>query len=120
MDARHVFAAGLALIGLSCFRGAQVDASWMWEQFVPIQIMQAIGQPMAVVSMLFLATSVVQPMEGPYVSGFVNTLRALSTLLGGALVNPSPPTCHSSPAHHIAGPTQRPGVRPDRRNRRRR
>ncbi|HEY9216231.1 MAG TPA: MFS transporter [Ancylobacter sp.] len=87
VDARYVFAAGLALIGISCFRGAQVDANWIWEQFVPVQIMQAIGQPMAVVSMLFLATSVVQPMEGPYVSGFVNTLRALSTLLGGAFIN---------------------------------
>ncbi len=87
VDARYVFATGLALIGLACFRGAQIDASWTWEQFQPIQIMQAIGQPMAVVSMLFLATSVVQPMEGPYVAGFVNTLRALSTLLGSAVVN---------------------------------
>ncbi|TLX41593.1 MFS transporter [Xanthobacter autotrophicus] len=87
VDARFVFAAGLALIGLSCFHAARVDTTWTWEQFVPAQSLQAVGQPMAVVSMLFLATSVVQPMEGPYIAGFVNTLRSISTLIGGALVN---------------------------------
>jgi len=39
-----------------------------------------------VVSMLFLATSVVQPSEGPYVTGTINTLRALGTLLGGTVI----------------------------------
>ncbi|WP_226584501.1 MFS transporter [Acuticoccus sediminis] len=87
VDARLVLAAGLALIGLSCFRAAQVDSNWIWEQFVPTQLMQAAGQPMAVVSMLFLATSVVHPMEGPHIAGFVNTLRAISSLLGAAMVN---------------------------------
>ena len=34
----------------------------------------------------FLATSVVRPSEGPYVSGTINTLRALGSLIGGAVV----------------------------------
>ena len=51
-----------------------------------VQMLQALGQPMAVVSMLFLATSVVRPSEGPYVSGTINTLRALGSLIGGAVV----------------------------------
>lgn len=87
VDARLVFATGLALIGLSCFQASHVDTSWIWEQFIPAQLMQAVGQPMAIVSMLFLATSVVQPMEGPYIAGFVNTLRSVSSLVGGAIVN---------------------------------
>ncbi len=41
---------------------------------------------MAVVSMLFLITSVVQPAEGPYVSGTINTLRAFGSLAGAAAV----------------------------------
>ncbi|WP_429258952.1 hypothetical protein [Paraburkholderia sp. GAS334] len=41
---------------------------------------------MAVISVLFLATSVVQPMEGPVVSGIVNVLRALGTLSGDAIL----------------------------------
>ncbi|MET3599717.1 MFS transporter [Martelella mangrovi] len=86
VDARYVLAGGLVLIGLACFWGAQIDPSWTWRQFVPAQILQAIGQPMAVVSMLFLATSVVQQMEGPYIAGLVNTLRAAGTVVGVAAV----------------------------------
>ncbi|WP_371743813.1 MFS transporter [Mangrovicoccus sp. HB161399] len=86
VDARAVFGGGLLLIGLSCLYAARLDADWTWSEFLPAQLMQAFGQPMAVVSMLFLATSVVQPMEGPYVAGLVNTLRALGTLAGVAAI----------------------------------
>jgi DHA2 family multidrug resistance protein len=85
-DARIVFAFGLLLIALACFSGAQLTSDWNRDQFVLAQTLQAFGQPMAVVSMLFLATSVVQPQEGPYVSGTVNTLRALGSLIGAAVV----------------------------------
>jgi DHA2 family multidrug resistance protein len=85
-DARVVFAAGLFLIALACFSGAHLSAAWSADQFVVAQALQALGQPMAVVAMLFLATSVVQPEEGPYVSGVVNMLRALGSLIGAAVI----------------------------------
>jgi DHA2 family multidrug resistance protein len=50
------------------------------------QLLQAIGQAMAVVSLLFLTTSVVQPMEGPFVAGTINTLRAFGVIFGGAII----------------------------------
>ncbi|RII99870.1 MFS transporter [Achromobacter sp. K91] len=86
VDARMVFSAGLVLIALACLAGAQLTVTWNREQFVLAQALQAVGQPMAVVSMLFLITSVVQPHEGPYVSGAINTLRALGSVLGAAVV----------------------------------
>ncbi|WP_290873954.1 MFS transporter, partial [Aquabacterium sp.] len=86
VDARHLFALGLALIAAACWTASRVDVDWMAPQFLTAQLMQAIGQPLAVVSLLFLSTSVVQPMEGPFVSGIVNTLRACGTLVGSALV----------------------------------
>lgn len=86
VDARYLFAVGLLLIATACWTGAQLTSAWMAEQFALAQALQALGQPMTVISLLFLATSVVQPMEGPQVSGIVNGLRALGTLLGGALV----------------------------------
>lgn len=86
VDARLVFAGGLLLIATACFIGAHLDASWNRDQFVLQQALQALGQPMAVVAMLFLCTSVVQPHEGPFVSGNINTLRAVGSLLGGAVV----------------------------------
>jgi DHA2 family multidrug resistance protein len=85
-DARKVFALGLALIALACLLGSQFTADWIATQFLWAQLLQCVGQPMAVVSMLFLGTGVVQPMEGPYVAGTINTLRALGVLLGGAMV----------------------------------
>src|SRR2546423_1089465 len=63
-----------------------LTSDWTRDQFVVAQTLQALGQPMAVVAMLFLATSVVQPPEGPYVSGLINTLRAFGSLAGAALV----------------------------------
>jgi DHA2 family multidrug resistance protein len=86
-DARIVFAAGLGLIALACFSGMQLTSDWNREQFVMAQTLHALGQPMAVVSLLFLATSVVQPNEGPYVSGSINMLRAFGSLAGAAAVS---------------------------------
>lgn len=86
IDARIVFAAGLFLIALACFSGSQLTSDWNRDQFIAAQTLQAFGQPMAVISMLFLATSVVQPHEGPYVSGTINTLRAFGSLIGAAVV----------------------------------
>lgn len=86
VDARIVLAGGLALTALACFAGAQVSSDWHREQFLATQVLHALGQPMAVVSLLFLATSVVQPHEGPHVSGTINTIRAFGSLAGAAVV----------------------------------
>ncbi|PND33712.1 MFS transporter [Achromobacter pulmonis] len=86
MDARKLFAAGLALIALASFLGAQFTAQWNDEQFLLAQVLQAIGQPMTIVSMLFLVTSAVAPHEGPYISGVMNSMRAFGALLSSAFV----------------------------------
>ncbi|UCV17809.1 MFS transporter [Ferribacterium limneticum] len=86
VDARIVFVLGLSLIALACFSGAQLTAEWNRDQFLVTQLLQAFGQPMAIVSQLFLMTSVVHPNEGPYFSGTINTLRAFSSLIGGATI----------------------------------
>ncbi|WP_252735981.1 MFS transporter [Aestuariibacter sp. A3R04] len=86
IDARKVFAVGLLLIAAACFVAANVDTAWHRDQFYFAQILQMAGQPMAVVSMLFLMTSVVQPHEGPYFSGIINTLRVIGTLVGSTIV----------------------------------
>jgi DHA2 family multidrug resistance protein len=85
VDARKVFGLGLLLMALACLFGAQLTADWNRDQFVRVQILQTLGQPMSVVSMLFLGTGVVHPSEGAYVSGTINALRALGSLLGGTL-----------------------------------
>lgn len=85
-DARIVLALGLLLIALACFLGAHLTATWNRDQFILAQALQAFGQPMAIVSLLFLCTSVIDPSEGPFVSGTINTLRGFGLLMGPALV----------------------------------
>jgi DHA2 family multidrug resistance protein len=86
IDARVVLSGGLLLIALSCLCGSQLTAAWMWEQFVLAQTLQAFGQPMVVVALLYLICSVVAPPEGRYIAGTVNMLRALGVILGTSLV----------------------------------
>jgi len=86
VDARYLFALGLLCIAAACWLASGITSEWMVSEFHLAELLQAIGQPMAVISLLFLGTSVVQPMEGPYVAGIINTLRAFGTLFGGATI----------------------------------
>ncbi|OUY06867.1 MFS transporter [Acinetobacter populi] len=86
VDARYLFALGLMCIALACWMASFITSDWRIAEFMPAEILQMIGQPLAVVSMLFLGTSVVQPMEGPYVAGIINTLRAFGTVFGASVV----------------------------------
>lgn len=82
VDARRMMALGLLLVAASCWLGAGVTSRWMVAEFWLAQACQMLGQPMAIISLLFLATGVAAPMEGPFVSGMVNTLRTLALIVG--------------------------------------
>lgn len=86
VDARYLFAGGLFLMGMGCLVNSQLNSEWMVSQFFFGQILQTLGQPLAIVPLLFLGTSVVQPAEGPFVAGIINTMRAFGTLFSGAMV----------------------------------
>jgi DHA2 family multidrug resistance protein len=86
IDARHVFAAGLACMAAACWLGSGITSEWMVAQFKPAELLFTIGLPAAIVPLLFLATGVVQPDEGAYVAGIVNTLRAFGSVLGAAVI----------------------------------
>lgn len=110
VDARWVVAIGLALLALSCWLGADVTSEWMAHQFWLTQACQMIGQPLAVIPFLYLATSVAAPMEGPFISGLVNMLRCLATLGGGVAVNE---LLTGDGAAHLRGMIDRAGLMGD-------
>lgn len=89
VDARVLLALGLLLVAAASWLGSYITSDWMAGEFWTLQLMQAAGQALAIISTLFIATSVVAPMEGPFVSGMVNTLRAFGTLLGGTVIGSS-------------------------------
>ena len=86
VDARKLFVIGLLLMAFACFLCTRITSEWQVQQFFWAQVLQLIGQPMAVVPLLFLGTSVVAPMEGPYVAGIINTLRAFGTVFAGGMI----------------------------------
>lgn len=84
IDARYVFASGLTCIATACWLASGLTDEWMVPELTVITVLHAVGQPLAMVSMLFLIVSVVQPMEGPYLAGLINIVRVMSTILAGA------------------------------------
>jgi DHA2 family multidrug resistance protein len=83
VDARIVSVVGLVLIIVACLGAARVDYTWTRDQFYLWQGLQAVGQPMVVMSLLLLATNAVKgPEEAPFASALVNTPRAISEAVG--------------------------------------
>ena len=87
VDGRFVMAAGMFFVAVACVLCSKITFGWIVDQFVIAQVLQAVGQAMAVVSLLFMTTSVVMPMEGPFVAGTINTLRAIGAPFGGAVID---------------------------------
>ena len=87
VDARAVTLGGMALILGACLGNAGIDATWNREQFYLWQLMQMVGQPMVVVSLLMIATNSVRgPEEGPFASALVNATRSLAAPAGTCIL----------------------------------
>jgi DHA2 family multidrug resistance protein len=81
VDSRYVISAGLALLATACVGGSLITSEWIRDDFYLLQILHAFGQPMVVVPLLMNATGVIHPMEGPFASSMVNTLRGLFSVV---------------------------------------
>lgn len=106
VDARYAAALGLLLIAVSCWIGSGVTTDWMVEQFWAAQLLQMVGQPLAVIAFLHLAVGITAPVEGPYLSGLINTLKTIATMSGAVVVERLVLT---GTADHLRGMTDRAG-----------
>ncbi|BBP77171.1 MULTISPECIES: MFS transporter [Pseudomonas] len=86
VDSRYVIACGLVLMTLACLGGSYLTSAWVREDFYGLQLLQTFGQPMIVVPLLMTATGVIQPMEGPFASAMVNSIRGLASVIGAVLL----------------------------------
>ena len=87
VDARWVHLIGLMIIVVSCVGSSFLTIDWQAAQFLFWQGLQAVGQPMVVMSLLLLATNSVKPEEGPFASALVNTPRALAEVTAACLLD---------------------------------
>ena len=83
---RWLCAAGFALFGLSSFASGALNPDFAGDQFHPIQIIRAVGQPMIMVTISLIATAYVQPQDAGSASSLFNILRNLGGAIGIALL----------------------------------
>ncbi|MGE4405817.1 MDR family MFS transporter [Pseudomonas sp.] len=79
-------AAGFALFGLSSFASGALNPDFAGDQFHPIQIIRALGQPLIMVTVSLIATAYVQPQDAGSASSLFNILRNLGGAIGIALL----------------------------------
>ena len=88
VDARAVNLAGLLLVILACAGASFVTASWYPAQLYVWQAVQAVGQPMVVMSLLMLSTNTIgRPEEGPFASALINVPRMVAEAAGAWLLD---------------------------------
>ncbi|WP_028696573.1 MFS transporter [Pseudomonas cremoricolorata] len=86
VDCRWVLAAGLGMLVVSCLGSSTLTSQWIRDDFYPFYLLQVFGQPMAVLPLLLLSTNGMSPQQGPFASAWFNTVRGLSVVVAGALL----------------------------------
>jgi MFS transporter, DHA2 family, multidrug resistance protein len=80
-DGRWVLALGAGLIGVACVMASDLTSQWATRDFLPSQILQAIGQSFALTALLALIVRTINPADALA----VGCLLQISRLFGGEL-----------------------------------
>ncbi|MDI2113813.1 MFS transporter [Commensalibacter nepenthis] len=101
VDCRWVLAGGLGLMILSSYGGTFITSDWYGGNFYLLQMLQVFGQPMAVISILMLATIGLAPTDGPFVSGMFNMLKGFSNIIAIGLISFMETWREHTHSHHL-------------------
>jgi MFS transporter, DHA2 family, multidrug resistance protein len=86
VDARLPMAVGFALVGSACFMAGQLTHDWVSDDFLPSQIVQAVGQSFAVTSIIWFALKHLDPTQALTFGALLQTARLFGGQLGSAFV----------------------------------
>ena len=81
VDARLALAFGAILVGIACLMGTGLTQDWATDDFLPSQVLQAIGQSFALTSVVVLAVRSMSPADVLT----IGTLFQTSRLFGGEI-----------------------------------
>jgi MFS transporter, DHA2 family, multidrug resistance protein len=81
MDGRYVLAFGIGLVGAASLMTAEITSAWATADFLPSQILQAIGQSFALTALTVLLVRSIVPTEALT----IGCLLQLSRLFGGEI-----------------------------------
>jgi MFS transporter, DHA2 family, multidrug resistance protein len=77
---------GFALIGCACFMGGQLTGEWAGNDFLPSQIIQAIGQSLALTLLLWFALQHLDMSQVFTFGALLQTARLFGGELGSAFI----------------------------------
>jgi DHA2 family multidrug resistance protein len=86
VDARFMLALGFALVGCACFMAGQLTHDWVGDDFLPSQIVQAMGQSLGLTALIWFAMKHLQPSEVLTFGAMLQTGRLFGAELGTAFV----------------------------------
>jgi DHA2 family multidrug resistance protein len=81
VDGRWILGLGSALIGIACWMATDLTSEWATVDFLPSQILQAIGQSFALTALLALIIRSMHPVDALA----VGSMLQISRLFGGEL-----------------------------------
>jgi MFS transporter, DHA2 family, multidrug resistance protein len=81
VDARWVLALGTVLIGIACLMATNLTSLWATEDFLPSQVLQAIGQSFALTALIVLIVQTIHPADALT----IGSLLQMSRLFGGEI-----------------------------------
>jgi DHA2 family multidrug resistance protein len=79
IDARWVLAFGTGLIGIACLMATELTSDWATDDFLPSQILQAVGQSFALTGLLVAIIRSISPTDALT----IGSLLQISRLFGG-------------------------------------
>lgn len=84
IDGRWMLALGVALIGIACLMTSRLTSVWATGDFLPSQILQAIGQSLALTSLTVLLVRSIVPVEALTIGCLLQTSRLFGGEIGTA------------------------------------
>ena len=86
VEPRLICATGFLLFGLGSYLSGSLSLDFAGDQFIVIQIIRAMGQPMVLVPMSIIATAMIPPSQAGSASSLYNILRNLGGAIGIAVL----------------------------------
>ena len=86
IDARWILATGAILIGVACLMATLLTQDWATDDFLPSQILQAIGQSFALTAVVVLAVKSMNPADVLTIGTLFQTVRLFGGEIGTAFM----------------------------------
>ncbi len=81
IDGRYILALGNLMIGIACLMATNLTSEWATDDFLPSQILQALGQSFALTSLIVLVIKSISPADALT----IGSLLQMTRLFGGEI-----------------------------------